>query len=79
MRCPWFALVPFAVAAAVLAASAQPSPQPKDGKLILPITVSPAAVPVPALKYHLLPELRDCQTGNQVQAFYKCFMEQHYF
>jgi hypothetical protein len=37
----------------------------------------PAAVP--SLKYLLLPELRDQQPGNQVQAFSKCFMEQHTF
>ena len=37
------------------------------------------AAAVPALKYMLLPELRDRQPGNQVQAFYKCFMEQNHF
>jgi hypothetical protein len=58
---------------------AQPVVQPKDGKLVVKSTVSPAAAAVPSLKYLLLPELRDQQPGNQVQAFYKCFMEQHNF
>jgi len=53
--------------------------RPAAGKLIVESAVSPAPAAVPALRYLLLPELRDQQPGNQVQAFYKCFMEQHNF
>jgi hypothetical protein len=79
MRCRWIPFAPLVGLVAAVVGSAQPTPQPKDGKLVLPLAVSPAAVPVPALKYTLLPELRDTQTGNQIPAFYKCFMEQRHF
>jgi hypothetical protein len=58
---------------------AQPVVQPTAGKLVVKSAVSPVPAAVPALKYLLLPELRDRQPGNQVQAFYKCFMEQQAF
>ncbi len=60
----------------VALATAQP-PQPKDGKITVPLTVDAAKVAKPALKYTLLPEVRDLNPGNQIPAYYKCFMEQH--
>lgn len=68
------------VAGLMLAADArsQPGAQPKDGKLFLRVTASPAALPVPALRYTLLPTVRDARPGNQIAAFYKCFLEQHH-
>jgi hypothetical protein len=58
--------------------TAQPPPVPKDGPWVVPITVHPMTEPKPALKYLLLPEARDIGAGNQIPAFYKCFMEQNY-
>lgn len=72
-----FVLVAFVLMLA--AATAQPPREPTDGKFVVPLTVDSTAPPVPALKYHLLPELRETQTGNQVPAFYKCFFEQSHF
>ncbi len=67
------------LAAVVVAeAHAQPGPQLKDGKLYLKMSVSPAAPPVPALRYTLLPTTRDMRPGNQIQGFYKCFGEQNF-
>lgn len=43
------------------------------------LTVSPAPVPKPALKYVLLPELKEMNPGNAVQGYLICFMEQHKF
>jgi hypothetical protein len=37
------------------------------------LTLRPAAAPVPALKYHLLPELRQVQSGNAVFLYYRAF------
>jgi hypothetical protein len=37
------------------------------------LTVSPAAAPVPALKYRLLPELRETTPGNAVLLYYRAF------
>ncbi|MBX9584695.1 MAG: hypothetical protein K2X87_30700 [Gemmataceae bacterium] len=79
MRCrrPLSALALLAVI--TLTAGGQPPPPAKDGKLVIAAAVSPAAPPLPALKYLFLPDLREKQTGNQVPAFYKCFFEQNYF
>lgn len=79
MRCQWIVIALMTWLFVPAEAVAQPVVQPTDGKLVVKSTVSPAAAAVPSLKYLLLPELRDQQTGNQVQAFYKCFMEQHNF
>ena len=35
--------------------------------------------PKPALKYQLLPELRELNPGNAAQNYLKCFMEQRHF
>lgn len=43
------------------------------------LTVSPAAAPKPALKYVLLPELKEMNSGNAVEDYLKCFMEQQKF
>src|SRR5947209_11700103 len=37
------------------------------------LTVSPAAAPVPALKYELLPELKDTTPGNAALLYYRAF------
>jgi hypothetical protein len=37
------------------------------------LTVTPAAAPTPALKYHLLPELRETTPGNAVMLYYRAF------
>ena len=43
------------------------------------LTVRPMSAPKPALKYQLLPELRELKPGNAAQNYLKCFMEQRYF
>jgi len=43
------------------------------------LTVAPAAAPTPALKYQLLPEVRELKPGNPVQWYLRCFMEQRTF
>jgi hypothetical protein len=43
------------------------------------LTVQPMRAPKPALKYQLLPELRELKPGNAAQNYLKCFMEQRYF
>ncbi len=60
-------------------AAAQPEPEPKDGKLTLSLTLSPAAPPKPISKYYLIPEYRDQTPGEMLSGFLKCFMEQNYF
>jgi hypothetical protein len=41
--------------------------------------VKPTAAPKPVLKYQLLPELKEMNPGNPLQAYLKCFMEQNNF
>jgi hypothetical protein len=77
MRC--CCALAFAVALASLSAvSGQPPIEPKDGKYTVPLSVEAIGPARPALKYRLMPELREMQTGNQITAFYKCFFEQNY-
>ena len=66
------------VLASLSAVTAQPPIEPKDGKYTVPLTVEAIGPARPALKYRLLPELREMQTGNQIAAFYKCFFEQNH-
>src|SRR5215213_12018117 len=58
------------------AASAAPDPAKDQPRLL---DVEPAAAPVPALKYQLLPEVAEMNPGNAVPAYLKCFAEQHRF
>jgi hypothetical protein len=43
------------------------------------LAVQPMAAPKPALKYQLLPEVRELRPGNPVQWYVRCFMEQRIF
>lgn len=53
-----------------LAAFTLPAQEPQEAKKFI---VSPQAVPSPALRYLLLPPLKDLKTGNAVQDYYRCF------
>ena len=46
---------------------------------VVHLTTRPMAAPKPALKYQLLPELRELNPGNAAHGYLKCFMEQRYF
>jgi len=46
---------------------------------VVRLIVQPMAAPNPALKYQLLPELRELKPGNAAQNYLKCFMEQRLF
>jgi len=59
--------------------SAAPTPEAAATETVIRMEVTPRAAPVPALKYQLLPHLREIQQGNSVQNFMKCFMEQNQF
>ncbi len=74
MRLTLFALFLFAPAAL-----AQPNPEPKDGKVTIPLTLHPTAAPKPLSRYYLTPQYIDMQPGNRVPGFMKAYMEQHAF
>jgi hypothetical protein len=70
----------FAVCAVLLAL---PYPgradEPAPAETVIRLTVHPAPAAKPALRYQLLPELREMNPGNPIQAYMKCFMEQNHF
>ena len=74
--------LPAALLTAVPLASpvpAAPAPPGAPVETVVQLTVRPAAAPRPALKYQLLPELREVSPGNPAQGYLKCFMEQQNF
>jgi hypothetical protein len=64
---------------AFLLLSATFAAPPADRESVARVTVTPAAAPKPALKYQLLPEVRELKTGNASQWYLRCFMEQRHF
>lgn len=52
---------------------------PSFGRAQVRLTIQPMPALTPALKYQLLPDLREMNPGNAVQGFMKCFMEQQNF
>lgn len=63
----------------VLPVRAQADPAPKDGKVTIAVSVTPAAPPTPIADFYFLPEYRDLQPGDKLSGFMKCFMEQQIF
>jgi hypothetical protein len=53
--------------------------KPEPTETVIRLTVQPAPAPKPALRYQLLPELREMNPGNAAQAYLLCFMEQNKF
>jgi hypothetical protein len=51
----------------------------RAGETAVRLTVRPMPAPKPALKYQLLPELRELTPGNAAHNYLKCFMEQGRF
>src|SRR5262245_4703311 len=69
-------MIPLLLAVAPLAA---PPTGTRPGETVARLTVAPMAAPKPALKYQLLPEVRELQPGNPAQWYFRCFMEQRHF
>ena len=46
---------------------------------LIRLTVESASAPKPALRYQLLPELKEMNPGNPIENYLKCFMEQQKF
>jgi hypothetical protein len=44
---------------------------------LIQLSVEPKAAPVPALKYLLLPELKEMNPGNPIHVYLKCVLEVH--
>jgi hypothetical protein len=48
-------------------------------EMVIRMTVQPMPAPKPALKYQLLPELREMNPGNPILGYTKCFAIQHVY
>ena len=73
-----------AVLGAVLAVALGTRPSPaqqtnKKPELLIRLSVTTAAEPKPALRYLLLPDLREMNPGNPIQGYLKCYLEQYRF
>jgi hypothetical protein len=66
-------------ALAVLAVPGRADQTISSSETLIQLTVYPAAAPKPALRYLLLPELREMNPGNPIQNYMKCFAEQQNF
>jgi hypothetical protein len=52
---------------------------PKPTETVVRFNVQPMAAPKPALKYQLLPELKEMSPGNPILDYMRCFAEQQNF
>jgi hypothetical protein len=66
-----------ALAAGCLPAKADQIVTPTE--TVIRLTVHPMAAPKPALRYLLLPELKEMNPGNPIQGYLRCFAEQQKF
>jgi hypothetical protein len=53
--------------------------KPEPTETVIRLKVQPAPAPKPAMRYQLLPELRELNPGNPAQAYLMCFPEQNNF
>ena len=63
----------------LLAAPAGAQQTGANPELLIPLCVTPARAPDPALKYLLLPDLKEMKPGNPIQGYLKCYLEQYRF
>lgn len=66
-------------ALAVFALPCQADDTTPTSETLIRLTVSPAPAPKPALRYLLLPELKEINPGNPCHNYLKCFMEAQKF
>src|SRR4029079_14197768 len=69
-------MIPFLLVCISLAA---PGSSSSANASVVRLTVTPMAAPRPALKYQLLPEIREMQIGNPVKLCLRSFAEQRNF
>src|SRR5262249_51644088 len=70
-------LVAAVLAVAACVPTAEPAsaqgPAPKPTENLVNLTVQPAAAPVPALRFVLLPELSEMKPGNSLYGYFRAF------
>jgi hypothetical protein len=71
--------VGFTVAVSGCASSCRAQQSKPLPETLIRLSVAPAREPQPALKYLLLPELKEMSPGNPVQGYLKCYLGQYRF
>src|SRR5437773_12248286 len=59
-----------------LGTSSQGQEDRKPNEVLVELTVPPMPAPKPALRYRLLPELKEMNPGNPIPNYLRCMMEQ---
>jgi hypothetical protein len=72
-------LILFGIAFAALAHPCRSEQTTATSEMLIRLTVQAAPAPKPALRYRLLPELKEMNPGNPIQNYMKCMMEQKKF
>lgn len=72
-------LIVLAMFAGTLPLYAQPPREAVDGKVVVPIVLTPAGVKKPLSRYYLTPQYAEMKPGNRVQTFMRSLMEQQHF
>src|SRR4051812_115070 len=67
-------LVLLLLSGTVVLAQPPKEPAPAPTVEVRPLTVAPAAAPMPALKYELLPRLRDRVPGNAAMDYHRAYI-----
>jgi hypothetical protein len=65
-------------ALALIVVSASGQQAPKQAETMIRLSVYPMSAPKPALKYRLLPELKEMQPGNPIPNYLRCLMDQDF-
>jgi hypothetical protein len=63
----------------VFALPCQAQQQAEQSDTLISLSVAPAAAPKPALKYMLLPELKEINPGNPIHNYLKVALEEYHF
>jgi hypothetical protein len=76
-----FSVSPMIVVSIALLASSpalKTEPTITPTEMLIRLNVQPMAAPKPALRYLLLPELKEMTPGNPIEGYLKCFMDKKY-
>jgi len=66
------------VSGAVICCAALAAFSPPPAELVIRLTVDPMPAPKPALRYQLLPELKEMSPGNPIPAYLKALLDQDF-
>jgi hypothetical protein len=66
--------MPITIALTIAMAACSPTPGALPPETVIRLSVKPMAEPQPALRYMLLPDLKEMSPGNPIEGYLQCFM-----